>query len=246
MKRIFIILGLLTIFIAGCEIHPYADFIVDRKYVQPYDLIMFTNLSERGSSYNWDFGDGTITNIPNPTHAYTSEGIYTVTLTVTSRDGNRDIATLEIEVFYTELEITVTEWNTSYIVPGAFVLLYETLDDWYDDYNAVSYGYADVHGVISFIGLESRRYYVWAEADNIVEPGDHYDNYQFYLDNLIEYISTPILSYADYNPWIAWVDYYPAYKSTFAKNRRIKYDLNKIKRKGNSYMPLDASKESGL
>ena len=244
MKRIFILTGILTLFLVGCEVHPYADFIVDRKYVQPYDQIMFTNLSDRGSSYNWDFGDGTITNIPNPTHAYTSEGIYVVTLTVTSKDGNRDVATLEIEVFYTELEITVAEWNQAevieYIVPGAFVLLYETLDDWYYDEYAVSYGYADNDGVISFIGLDSRHYYVWAEADNIAELGDHYDNYLFYEENQIDYITTPVLTYAFLNPWIAWVDYYLPLKKT--KKRSSNYDISKVKRHDDSFMPLDISK----
>jgi len=35
----------------------------------------------------WDFGDGTTSTVPNPTHVYTSEGTYTVILSVTDNDG---------------------------------------------------------------------------------------------------------------------------------------------------------------
>ncbi|MCE7924018.1 MAG: PKD domain-containing protein [Haliscomenobacteraceae bacterium CHB4] len=39
------------------------------------------------NSYSWDFGDGTTGSEANPSHTYTAEGIYTVTLTVTSETG---------------------------------------------------------------------------------------------------------------------------------------------------------------
>jgi PKD repeat protein len=107
MKRIIILLGILSVFWVSCEVHPYADFIVDRRYVQPYEMISFTNLSERASSFQWDFGDGTITNIPNPTHVYTFEGIFEVTLTANSSDGHRDMATMTIEVFYSGADFIV-------------------------------------------------------------------------------------------------------------------------------------------
>ncbi len=39
-------------------------------------------------TYHWDFGDESSSEDQNPTHAYTSEGEYTVTLTVTDDQGN--------------------------------------------------------------------------------------------------------------------------------------------------------------
>ncbi|MGA1840051.1 MAG: PKD domain-containing protein [bacterium] len=38
-------------------------------------------------SYQWNFGDGIISDLPNPTHTYTSSGQYTVTLFVTDSRG---------------------------------------------------------------------------------------------------------------------------------------------------------------
>lgn len=46
--------------------------------------ITFTNTSvgSPGYTYEWNFGDGITDNSPNPTHTYTQDGIYTVTLTI--------------------------------------------------------------------------------------------------------------------------------------------------------------------
>ncbi|MDB6029443.1 MAG: hypothetical protein JWM68_5666, partial [Verrucomicrobiales bacterium] len=41
-----------------------------------------------GVSYSWDFGDGTVSTAINPNHAYQSDGIYTVTLSVTDANGS--------------------------------------------------------------------------------------------------------------------------------------------------------------
>ncbi|MGC8802341.1 MAG: PKD domain-containing protein [Bacteroidales bacterium] len=45
-------------------------------------IIKFTNLSQGGQSYYWDFGDGTISTAKNPIHKYARTGRYTVVLSV--------------------------------------------------------------------------------------------------------------------------------------------------------------------
>ena len=51
--------------------------------------VAFTDLSSGSpTSWLWNFGDGTISNIQNPTHTYTVAGIYTVTLTATNGAGS--------------------------------------------------------------------------------------------------------------------------------------------------------------
>lgn len=54
--------------------------------------IQFTDTSNFASSWSWDFGDGTTSTLQNPQHTYTTNGNYTVTLTV-SFNGCTDTET---------------------------------------------------------------------------------------------------------------------------------------------------------
>jgi PKD repeat protein len=53
-------------------------------------IVVFSDFSFYGVSYLWNFGDGQTSNEQNPWHKYESEGIYDVSLTVTSKDGCLD------------------------------------------------------------------------------------------------------------------------------------------------------------
>lgn len=62
--------------------------------VCPGELAHFTNLSQNGGSYRWEFGDGTEAFDTNATHAYAQGGNYTVTLiAVNVNFGCRDTFT---------------------------------------------------------------------------------------------------------------------------------------------------------
>jgi len=50
--------------------------------------IVFSNNSVGGSSYFWDFGDGNVSTLPNPTHTYSVGGAYDVMLTVANGCGS--------------------------------------------------------------------------------------------------------------------------------------------------------------
>lgn len=56
----------------------------------PNEIILFNDSSYGGSavqSWYWDFGDGDTSNLKNPTHHYSAQGVYTVTLTILTTDG---------------------------------------------------------------------------------------------------------------------------------------------------------------
>ncbi|MDM9632121.1 ThuA domain-containing protein, partial [Robiginitalea aurantiaca] len=58
-------------------------------------------------TYAWDFGDGNGASVANPSHTYTTAGIFTATLTVTDQEGLENQTTIEITVEESvETEIT--------------------------------------------------------------------------------------------------------------------------------------------
>jgi plastocyanin len=49
--------------------------------------VSFTNTSQNGRQYQWDFGDGSMSTEENPTHEFAENGTYTVCLTVEDDQG---------------------------------------------------------------------------------------------------------------------------------------------------------------
>jgi gliding motility-associated-like protein len=67
------------------------DFASDPSYpvqmFMPNTTVVFTNLTQGGSQFAWNFGDGIMTNDLNPTHMYLQAGEYFVTLTASNELG---------------------------------------------------------------------------------------------------------------------------------------------------------------
>lgn len=59
----------------------------DSTFCQTPANVQFTDLTPGAVSWQWDFGDGTTSTQQNPTHQYTSEGAFTVTLTAITASG---------------------------------------------------------------------------------------------------------------------------------------------------------------
>ncbi|MBT3091990.1 MAG: PKD domain-containing protein [Candidatus Thiodiazotropha sp. (ex Lucina pensylvanica)] len=62
--------------------------------------------------YQWDFGDGTASQLPNTSHIYTTAGSYVITLTVTDQEG-------ETGSVSTTIHALATDDNSGAIVPTA-------------------------------------------------------------------------------------------------------------------------------
>lgn len=52
----------------------------DFSFVVAGNQVIFTNLSDNATAYNWDFGDGNGSTEPNPQHTFANNGTYSVTL----------------------------------------------------------------------------------------------------------------------------------------------------------------------
>jgi len=69
---------------------PVADFYTSNRYGPPPFTVSFSDssVSSLPLTYHWDFGDGSGSDMQNPSHTYRSVGEYTVSLTVTNQYGS--------------------------------------------------------------------------------------------------------------------------------------------------------------
>lgn len=82
---------------------PVASFTVNTTPGCSPLALTFTNTSTGATSYNWDFGDGNNSVLPNPVHTYTNATLFSQTFTVqliaTNSDGCKDTTTQVITTF---------------------------------------------------------------------------------------------------------------------------------------------------
>lgn len=86
-------------------------------------------------TYEWDMGDGTIYNTANGTHSYSTDGVYEVTLTITTTDGCQSTHSEFIEVF----PITEASFDWSQACQDESILFSNTstgnTTDWFWDFD---------------------------------------------------------------------------------------------------------------
>ncbi|MDD4149104.1 MAG: gliding motility-associated C-terminal domain-containing protein [Bacteroidales bacterium] len=79
--------------------NPIAEFRANRTNItMSTPIVYFTNYSEGGFFYNWDFGDQRESNTANPSHVYTLPGSYHVNMKTTSLYGCTDSTGVNIYV----------------------------------------------------------------------------------------------------------------------------------------------------
>ncbi|MBI1288207.1 MAG: HYR domain-containing protein, partial [Flavobacteriales bacterium] len=114
---------------AGCSDTTSSTVVIDDVPVVGFNLdnaqgcaplvVNFNNTSSTGLEYDWNFGDGTTSNISNPIHAYNIPGDYEVSLIVTAPGGCSDTLTLAAGVSaYPSPIADFTANSTSYPEPG--------------------------------------------------------------------------------------------------------------------------------
>lgn len=101
---------------------PVANFVLsDTSGCEPL-TIQFNDSSTYVTSYEWSFGDGSLSNQPNPSHLYLSYGTYTITLVVTG-PGGKDTVTAVINV-YPKPTAFFTSTPTTVYPPNQPVIFY--------------------------------------------------------------------------------------------------------------------------
>lgn len=108
----------------GLEVN--ADFnLIDTAGCVPFPIDLIDMSSGTGPiiQWDWDFGDGTTSSAINPSHVYTSESNYTISLTVTDVDGCIDslkkedhvLATQPIPDFLVNPHVNCPDYNSVFV-----------------------------------------------------------------------------------------------------------------------------------
>ena len=90
--KLFMVALIVVMVATSCEddpINPPLAFFTYEAGADNVQLIVFTNETENGDSYVWDFGDASATSTEaSPSHEYAAAGMYTVKLTATNAGGD--------------------------------------------------------------------------------------------------------------------------------------------------------------
>jgi PKD repeat protein len=214
-----LLLIIITLALTGCEMFmaPEANFEVSKTTVIPYEEIQFKNYSKHASEYDWDFGDGYHSSEAEPIYYYTEPGTYEVKLSAYKNDQVSE-AYLTIQVLAADLNIEVREYKTNYIVPGAKVILYPTLNDWDNQEHKVATATTDTKGIVEFYNLADGFYYMDISNSN-------HDNYQLAASD-IGFIKTPYIG-GSTTYITAYVDYVSTPSSAAVKRTMIPVALKR-------------------
>lgn len=235
MKKIIYLSLVLPLILFSCEMSPRSYFSASPADPVVGEDVWFTNESENVASFEWDFGDGFISNEANPIHRYTSTGTFTVILKVWSGSGLGDEASLSLNVkIPTLLEVEVLEYFDEYPVEGASVVLYPTLTDWENETHSVNEGFTDSEGKTVFADLDNIVYYldVWETT---------HDNYALKAED-IGFIRTSEIMPNKINRFIAYVDYVDHGKGE--GRRDVSMVIKKLERKPEDKKQPEASSDT--
>jgi PKD repeat protein len=147
---------------------PVANFEFEVNETSPLQ-VSFTDASENGESYAWNFGDGAgISTVKNPSYTYAEAGTYSVTLVVTNPTGSDEV-TKEVTVTSSDLiangdfdddsEWTIISHNTS---GNGLLTIADGVATWNEvtDVPSGSWGQEAHIGIYQAIEVESGEYQV--------------------------------------------------------------------------------------
>ena len=112
-SNVIVLLFAVLCFASCTEPTPTASFTASTTNAVVGDNIYFTNKSMDAGHYEWDFGDGQTSTDSNPSHVYSSKGVYYVKLTAysTKRKKSHEIG---MSINVTEATGDVMFWMNSY------------------------------------------------------------------------------------------------------------------------------------
>ncbi|MFI5220553.1 MAG: PKD domain-containing protein, partial [Bacteroidia bacterium] len=92
---------------------PVVNFTNDTSLTCETPIINFTDASTypAGSTFAWDFGDGAISSLENPSHIFANPGTYPISLTITSSQGCAGISNQNVDIQFYPLPVAEFKAN---------------------------------------------------------------------------------------------------------------------------------------
>jgi len=107
------------------NVKPSANFWYNPSSPNINDTLQYTDnsIDPDGTivSWSWDFGNGVKSNEQSPTHKYTSQGTYKVSLTVTDNDGDLNTKIINVRIF--DLSTPSKEYSGFIIIFIVFLIM---------------------------------------------------------------------------------------------------------------------------
>ncbi len=117
MKRITLLAFLIPLLAVSCQKLPDSSFSVSDTSVAVDEYVYFYNYSINADRYEWDFGDGYMSNDVEPFHAYQTPGNYVVTLTAISKKGLSSQSSSILTVTYSSVGSPSASFSVSTATP---------------------------------------------------------------------------------------------------------------------------------
>ena len=184
------------------------------------ETIYFVDCSLNAKDYEWDFGDGTVSNQRNPDHVYTNTDTYQVTLRAYGYDNSSETYRHAVTIQgSTDLDLLVLYFGTEDPVSNCEVTLFDNEDDW-DNLNLdnkVDAANTNQYGSVVFYDLNSIVYYIDAFKNAV--DNSYYSNYYkgYATDALIDN------EVNEYNIYVELL-------TSDSKSKRGKYKIKNIKK----------------
>jgi len=122
--------------------HPVANFSFTPESPKIMEIINFSQNSFDPDGiivgWEWDFGDGNVSDVENPSHQYEEPGNYFVNLTVVDNEGKTNCSTEQIVIDILHLNESVDNLNLSFdFMSSSTVMLFEDFENGFppDDWN---------------------------------------------------------------------------------------------------------------
>jgi Zn-dependent metalloprotease len=97
---------------------PQANFGIKTPVCQPNQALTFVNTSGSALTYMWDFGDGAVSTLSNPSHAYAAVGNYSVRLIAFNPNGSDTILKTNFVSIVNDAPKPSTCAPTTAVTPG--------------------------------------------------------------------------------------------------------------------------------